>query len=305
MKHSRIPSSSSKNRKTALLDVRVRRNTRRKRHLERIFNILWKFALILTIVIGGWLGTNKLLTKFFYANPDYNIHHIITNSSEVLSSEDAITTTGLRLGMNIFTVDLEHARQKLLFLPQIRNARVERLLPDTIQIHVEPKIPVAWLVSEKNGTDPYTSEDSLLLEQQGTFYKPPHLLSSYFALPVIYGVDLHQLISGDPLGTEDLHQALELLLLASQRKDPAIRFRSLDLSEGYCIKAQGTGNEMIIFSPENFAEQLDHLQELISFCKRTGKQIESVNLFVRRNIPVRFTLASEETAHTQNNKFIP
>ncbi len=288
MRKSRVPSAAFRNRKAVLLDVRARRNTTRKRCRARIFNVIWKTGAVTALIAGTWFGAHRLLTKFFYTNPNYNICHITTQSEGILTKKEILTATGLRAGMNIFTIDLERARKGLLAISQIQNASIERILPDTIRIHVQQKKPVAWLIFGKNSKASAPFENSFLVEQQGTFYKPLYSLSRYYSLPVIYGIDPHLLAVSDPLATEDLHQALELLRLAAQRQDPSLLLQSLDLSNGYCIKAQGPSKEVITFSTENFDEQLDRLQELTRFCKRTGKQIESVNLFVHRNTPVRF-----------------
>lgn len=303
MKKLRVSSAAFRNRKAVLLDVRARKKTARKRRRMRLFNLLWKTGTAAALVIGTWYGANKLLTKFFYGNPDYNIRQIALPSEDTLSKKEFFAATGLHTGMNIFTIDLDKARNALLALPQIRNVSIERVLPDTLRIQVEDKKPIAWLISEKDGKDPYSAPDSFLLEQQGNFYRPTHFISRYSSLPVIYGIDRRLLTDGDLLTKEDLQQALELLRLVAERKDPQLRLRALDLSEGYCIKARGLRNETIVFDTENFEAQLDRLQELMRFCKRAGKQIEYVNLFVHRNTPVRFSMISGEilSPHTDNN----
>ncbi len=256
--------------------------------------------MVAACMISTWFGTQSLLTKFFYDNPTYDIRSFALPPEEVLSGQEFFAATGLRVGTNIFTIDLAGARKALLALPQIKDASIERILPDTIRIHAEAKKPVAWLVSETNSKDPYTAPDSFLLEQSGSFYKAPsYLISCYFSLPVIYGIDRQLLASGDSLTLEDLHQALELLRLAAQRNDPRLGLRSLDLSKGYCIEALGANKEVIVFATENFDDQLNRLQELMKFCERAGKQLEYVNLFVHRNTPVRFSMISEDSIPLQ------
>ncbi|PWU05511.1 MAG: hypothetical protein C5B47_08895 [Verrucomicrobia bacterium] len=291
MRKPRSPSTAFRNRRTLLLDVKARRNTARKRRRARIFNFTWKVGLGVACMIVTWFGTQKLVTKFFYNNSEYNIRHFVLPAEEVLSNQEFFATTGLQTGMNIFTIDLAQARKALLTLPQIKDVRIERVLPDTLRIRAEAKKPVAWLVSEINGKDPYTAPDSFLLEQNGSFYRAPsYLISRYFSLPVIYGINRQLLAAGDHWAWEDLHQSLELLRLIAKRNDPRLALHSLDLSKGYCIKAHGSHQEVIIFSTEDFDEQLNRLQELLNFCDRSGKQIEYVNLFVHRNTPVRFSM---------------
>lgn len=300
MKKSRVPSAAFRNRRAVLLDVRARRNTIRKRRRAHVLNFIWKIGTVTACIIGTWFGTQTLLNKFFYDNPTYDVRHFVLPSETGLSSQEFFATTGLGVGMNIFAIDLAGTRKALLALPQIKDVSVERILPDTIRIHAEAKKPAAWLVSDMNNKNPYTAPDSFLLEQNGFFYKAPsYLISHYFSLPIIYGINHQLLASRDPLTLEDLHQALELLRLVAQRNDSHLKLRSLDLSKGYCIKAVGPNKEVIVFGTENFDEQLNRLQDLLKFCERAGKQLEYVNLFVHRNTPVRFSMISGDSMPLQ------
>ena len=209
----------------------------------------------------------------------------------MFSDQEILTLAGFQLGDNIFTVDLESARKQLLSIEQIRNVILRRVLPDTLQVVVQVKEPIAWLASQAGtGKDLYA--DSFLLEASGTFYKPIHVPPKYFSLPIIQGVNQKRLAAGDLLITEDLHQALELLRLATARHNPPILLRLLDLSSGYCIHALSASNAVITFSTQNFEQQLNRLQKLMKICENSGRHIVSVNLFVHRNTPVRF-MASE------------
>jgi hypothetical protein len=255
------------------------------------------------LLIGGWAGTSRLLAKFFYANPHYSVCHVHVDSENVFSDEEILASTGLHFGDNIFSVDLENARKKLLAIGQIRNVTLRRVLPDTLQILIQVREPVAWLVSEvevRKRVIPHIPVGSFLLEAAGTFYEPARVLPSYLSLPIIQGINQKLLASGDLLAAEDLRHALELLHLVAARRNPPISLRLLDLSAGYCIQALGASDETITFSTQNFEAQLDRLQELMKVCEYSGRRIASVNLFVHRNTPVRFFGESGKYPFQQN-----
>ncbi|QQY08830.1 MAG: FtsQ-type POTRA domain-containing protein [Candidatus Xiphinematobacter sp.] len=277
-------------RRSALLRVRVCRNTSRRRWTARVFNTIWQSTFLASLLIGGWVGAGELLAKFFYTNPHYGICHVRVNSESVFSDAEILASTGLQFGDNIFSVDLENARKKLLTIGQIQSVSLRRVLPNTLRVLIQLREPVAWLVSkeeDRKGVVP-SPVGSLLLEAEGTFYEPTHILPRYLSLPIIQGINQKLLASGDLLAAEDLRHALELLRLVASRCDPPISLRLLDLSKGYCIQALGESNEVITFSTHNFEAQLDRLQELMKVCECSGRRIASVNLFVHRNTPVRF-----------------
>jgi len=292
MRHSPFsPPSHATHQGSTLLKVRVCRKTSRRRCTARVFNAIWRSLFFSSLLIGGWVGTCRLLAEFFYTNPRYNICHVRVNSENVFSDEEILALTGLHSGDNIFSVDLESMRKKLLAIGQIRNVTLRRVLPDTLQILIQVREPVAWLVSRVENQKrmiPRVPAGSFLLEAAGTFYKPTHVLPRYLSLPIIRGINQKLLASGDLLAVEDLHHALELLRLVSIRRNPLISLRLLDLSTGYCIQALGESDETITFSTHNFEVQLDRLQELMKVCECSGRRIASVNLFVHRNTPVRF-----------------
>src|SRR5438045_594858 len=173
MKHSLFSSPShAARRRSTLLKVRVCRETSRRRCTAWIFNTIWKSLFFASLLIGGWAGTGRLLAKFFYTNPHYSICHVHVDTKKVFSDEEILAFTGLHFGDNIFSVDLESARKKLLAIGQIQNVTLRRVLPDTLQILIQVREPVAWLVSEVEGRKrmiPRIPVGSFLLEAVGTF----------------------------------------------------------------------------------------------------------------------------------------
>jgi cell division protein FtsQ len=76
-----------------------------------------------------------------------------------------ITALGIDRGSPILALDLHQARARILALPWVRDATVERLLPDTVVVRITEREAVAlWqrrglysLIDERG--DPFTSED--------------------------------------------------------------------------------------------------------------------------------------------------
>jgi hypothetical protein len=111
-------------------------------------------------------------------------------------------------------------------------------------------------------------------------------------LPIIYGVNSKDILEGKPLQIDDLKKAISLLDEASSHPDSLVRIRSLNISKGYCIDALTDQNARIKFGRSDFHMQIDKLQRLLAHCRDTGRELDSVNLMVAKNTPVKFVMAS-------------
>lgn len=286
------PPSNRRRSKTSprghLLDVQIRSSTARRRRQEQIGRWIWNLCLVVIIGGGAVLGVRAMLDKFFFQNTDYTLNRITLNLDDVMTREEALEKTGLREGMNIFSVDLAQVQAALEAIPQVEEVHIERQLPDHLSISLTSRRPVAWISANDQKEDPTASENALLVDENGFLMRPHHIRPEYFHLPVIAGVKSDNIRAGEPLSNEDLKRALELIDITTRRPECLLRIRSLDISRGYSIEVVNDGNARIIFSANDFEEQLNRLRKLLVYCRENGRDLETVNLMVKRNTPVTF-----------------
>ncbi len=275
-----------------LLDVKVRTVTARRQRRKMIGGFFWKVILLVAICVAGWIGAGTVLDKFFFSNPEYNLRRVTVELDGVMTREEALTETGIREGENIFRVDLAKAEKALRAIPQVSNVVIERQLPDAVSITLTARRPVAWVAPSDENADPFDPEHSLLADENGFLMKPRLVHPEYYHLPVIYGVRSDNIRDGEPLHNEDLRRALALLDEVANKPETLLRVRSMNIAKGYCIEVTSDRNARILFAPEDFSGQLGRLQLLLEHCRETGRELESVNLMVRRNTPVTFVMAS-------------
>ena len=275
-----------------LLDVRIRTSTARRRRQEKIGRWVWNILLVSLIGTGAFFGIRAALDRFFFQNADYTLRRITFNLDEVLTREEALAQTGLREGVNIFSVDLNKVEAALEAIPQIQSVRIERELPDHLTVSVTSREPVAWVAAEGENDDPSASEKSLLVDANGFLMHPRRVLPEYFHLPAIYGVKSDNIRAGEPLQSEDLRLALSLIDTVARHPESLLRIRTLDISRGYCIEVVSDRNSRIRFGTTDFEEQLARLQQLLAHCDESGRSLETVNLMVKRNTPVTFLVAA-------------
>ncbi|MCK9589464.1 MAG: FtsQ-type POTRA domain-containing protein [Terrimicrobiaceae bacterium] len=274
-----------------LLNVKVRAVTARRQRRQKLSSFFWASVLIGVVCLAAWLGIATALDKFFFSNPDYTLKRVTLEMDSVLTREEALAETGIREGENIFRTDLAHAEKSLRAIPMVGDVCIERHLPDHISITVTARAPVAWVAPLEKDADPFDPEKSLLVDETGFLMKPRIIQPEFYHLPVIYGVQSDNIRDGEPLHNEDLHRALTLLDEVARHPECLLNIRTMNISKGYCMDVVSDKNARVTFSTEDYSEQLGRLRQLLEHCRDTGRELDSVNLMVRRNTPVTFVMA--------------
>ena len=200
--------------------------------------------------------------------------------------------TGLREGVNIFSVDFARVEAALREIPQVQDVRLARKLPDQIDVSITARRPIAWVAAPGETGDPSASEKSLLVDAGGFLMWPRHIMPEYFHLPAIYGAKSDNVRDGEPLPGEDLRLAVRLIETVARHPNSLLHIRAIDVSRGYCLEVVNDSNARILFGTGDFEEQLARLQQLLAHCNETGRSLEKVNLMVKRNTPVNFVAVS-------------
>jgi cell division septal protein FtsQ len=275
-----------------VLNVRMRAATARRKRQRLLFQFSAASAGLLLVCGTAWFAIDQVLDRFFYENPAYTVSSVELELDDILTPEDFLLETGIRQGENIFLVDLAGADRHLRTIPMVADVSIERILPDRIRVVLVSREPVAWVDSGNDSSVPYDASSMFLVDASGVLMKPRLVRPEFHSLPVIHGVDTAGVIEGRPLQGDDLKKAIALLDEASARPGSLLRLRSLNISKGYCIDAITDAGARVKFGRRGFSAQLEKLERLLAHCRDTGRELESVNLLVEKNTPVRFVMAS-------------
>jgi len=274
-----------------LFDVQIRTSTARRNRNQRVAKWIRVIFLVAFVGAASFFGVRAALDRFFFHNSEYTLHHISFELDGVLTREEALDATGLREGVNIFSVDLSRVEAALRAIPQVQDVRIDRQLPDQISVSLTARQPVAW-VAPPGVDDPSSSEKSLLIDAGGFLMRPRRVISDYLHLPAIFGATSDDIHDGSQATNEDLLQALTLLDMVSKHPEFLLNIRTLDISKGYSIQVVNDTNAHITFASGDFDQQLMRLQKLLKICEESGRALDSVNLMVKRNTPVTFVMAA-------------
>lgn len=287
------------------LNVKMRAKTAQRKR-QRLLGQLCALTLIVAVGCGlVWFGLNKALDKFFFSNPAYSLCELEVELDGVMTIEDFLAETGVQEGDNIFRIDIAAMDNKLRGIPMVENVRIERIMPSRVEIALTRRTPVAWVSKEPNASAVYDPSSMTLVDDSGFLMKPRILQQEYHQLPIIYGVKVNEIEEGGLLEGDDLKNALALLREARIQPKSLLLIRSLNISKGYCIDALTDQNTRIKFASGDFATQLLKLQRLLEHCRDTGREMESVNLMVAKNTPVKFVMAAPAPPVSEKQKTIP
>jgi cell division protein FtsQ len=118
------------------------KQARRSRMLSLLVYLPVK--LLLFGLLGAGIGLAAYqVASYLKTSPALAIRTIEVRGAERTRVGELLEASGLREGMNIFSVSTSDARKRLLNLPWVKKAKVNRIVPDRIVMEVAEHQPVA------------------------------------------------------------------------------------------------------------------------------------------------------------------
>ncbi len=196
---------ASRNSKNSPVAVNPAARQEKKKLRRGIFALL----LLLFIVVSGGFLLYWLDHQFFDRNERFTLKEVEILSSGYWgkSSEnraDLIRRLALHPGMdNLFALQPEKIRAAIRAIPNVADASVERVLPDTLSIRIEERVPRAFLGR---------SNSELVVDANGMVMNARQCFGVQPRLPVIVGLKNTDIREGAPL--PELRGALDLIMQA-------------------------------------------------------------------------------------------
>ena len=129
--------------------------TNRIRHPGRGRLVILSLAVLALVTAGLALGYDKLrgiwLEQCVIRDMD---RQVSVESGEMVKADVIAENLGLRTGGNLATIDFKEKREALLRkVPNLRDIRIRRFLPDRVSVTIEERKPVARVGVLKRKTD--------------------------------------------------------------------------------------------------------------------------------------------------------
>ncbi len=288
-------SSNRMRKQQHLLEVSVRAGKARSIRNRAIASITCKTIFFVGLALGAWIGGQEALRRFVWENPELALSDIRVSTDGALQRDQILQAGGVWAGVNIFKVDTDRAREGIDKLPQVERVEIQIVRPNRVDITVTERRPIAW-VTERADEIPTASEKSWLIDARGVVMKTKRMLEEYFHLPHISGVPVADFVAGQRVNTVEMQAALEIVRLDAD--NTRWQARNLDLSKGYCVIVTDQNHAKITFGLDEIDQQIDRLLRYLDRADAEKKEIQTVNLLVRKNTPVTFHVPEEDALPT-------
>ena len=218
-----------------LLRVNARMIEQKRMRVYRTSGVF--LVIVLVAAVGGalWFALTKAEEVFFSQNPRYTIKSLDIQSDGRLVTPALVREwTRLRVGMNLFEIDVSQTRCLLAKVPMIKSVAVTRHLPDTLEIRLSERSPIARV---KRRDSAYLGVD-----RDGCFFSLP---AGGQTLPTIIGYHGTPVEPGGSIKGQAL-RALEVLDVCSRTSaGKALSIAFVDVEKEDCLRIYLAGGECV------------------------------------------------------------
>jgi hypothetical protein len=266
--------------------VRLRSDRLRMASKAMAFSMLALLGLFLL-----WRSWSWMMDQLIYNNPSFSIQTIDIQTDGVISPEQIRRWADLKVGQNLFALDLNRVKRDLELVPMIASVSVERVLPQTLRLRITEREAVAQVLQPMG---PGVREPVVFtLDASGYVMLPvtpgqravPWAATNQF-LPVITGVNYVELRPGRQVESPQVKAALRLITLFERSPMAGlVDLRWIDLTSPEVMVVHTGQGARIAFGMENLERQLWRWRAVHDYVQRQGRALASLDLSVANNVP--------------------
>ena len=237
-----------------------RRRIRRRRKRPNYF--LRTLLFLLLVVTAGY---------FFLQSATFNLQKIVVSGNKEVPSNEIISLSGLRTGINIFSIEAEPSIKAIVTNPLVADVEISKEFPSTIEIHIQERTAVA-LIPSQNGM--------MFIDKDGYSLKEKRELSS-LDLPIITG---NVLPADFPLGKKITSADLAMGIEVINQLDEELKKRiaETNVKNNYITLFLDDNSQVRIGLPERLKEKLALFDAIVEEekKKKDSKQIDYIDVSV-------------------------
>lgn len=224
------------------------------------------FALVAGVSLAVAWGARRYLVT----SPRFALDRVVVEGQKTRTKDGLMARAGMKMGENVFSIDLDSAKNKMLGDPYVRSAALTRRLPDTILVVIEERVPAAIVAL---GTD------TLLVTREGEAFK--HLdLGDPSDLPVITGLSPESAESDREGFADSVRRALDVVVdyrqstLASKMPLQEVHFEP---GTGITLSVGSPVTSLVLGGPP-FRKKLEQASRVVAELERRGQKLDAVLL---------------------------
>ncbi len=310
--------SRRRNKKTTqknVLSVKVQSQQTRRERLRWLRSVVALAVALVALVLVSWLGGGFALDRLVYENESFAVTEMDYRTDGIISENQLQNWGGVRVGDNLLSLDLLRIKRNIELTPRVKMASVERILPDTLQVRVTERVPMAQIWVWQRGGDGPGGYDCVRLQVDESGHLMPPIAGrsvvnpeqqAEWSLPVIAGIELKTLRSLAPGRAAELPklQSAMNLIRAYRRSSLAgeIDLRVVDLSQPRILRVTTGDGGQIDLATSRLSQQFSRWARIRAHGEKFGFVIETMDLSVTNNVPVRWMLSPTIAEEGRNGR---
>ena len=249
---------------------------------------LWKSACWLSVLTAVAVGGVMLFQRAFYDNPEFMMKHMDIETDGTLTRDEIRRIADVPAVSNLLKLDLKAIDDRLEARSQIAEAQVRRLLPDTLEVRIQERVPMAWLGYQDGGLA--KRKEGILIDAAGCAIRCQTLHPQFFDFPVILvpkeSIE-EAVLFGKVVELSEVQSALRLLeVWPNAVADPTVEIAQIDASRPYRLDVYCYPDLKLLLRYENFMGQLMKLTDVLRHGESNNRYFAQIDLTVRDNVPV-------------------
>ena len=298
-----------------VLSVKVQSQQTRRERLRWLRSVVTLAVALVALVLVSWLGGGFALDRLVYENESFAVTEMDYRTDGIISEIQLQDWGGVRKGDNLLSLDLLRIKRNIELTPRVKMASVERILPDTLQVRVTERVPMAQIWVWQRGGDAPGGYDCVRLQVDESGHVMPPIAGrsvvipeqqAEWSLPVIAGIELKTLRSLAPGRAADLPklQSALNLIRAYRRSSLAgeIDLRVVDLSQPRILRVTTGDGGQIDLATSRLSQQFSRWARIRAHGEKYGFAIETMDLSVTNNVPVRWMLSPTIAEEARNGR---
>ena len=159
---------NSKSGRKKLLSVKVQSQRTRRERLRWLRSLSAWVAALAVIIAVAWQGGAFALDRLVYENESFSVRQLDYRTDGIISVGQLEQWGGVRSGDNLLKLDLLRIKRDIELAPRVKAASVERFLPDTLQVRVAERVPMAQVWAWQRDGGGVTDYDCVRLQLDET-----------------------------------------------------------------------------------------------------------------------------------------
>lgn len=254
----------------------------------RMMRGFMKLVILVGLVGAGlWYGGMKIV-RHYNSSPEYILQHLNVHTDGFFTQQRVAEVGGIDINGSIFKIDIDEVEAKLLACPEVVSADVQRRLPDTVEVTIKERVPVAWLACPSLGMAGRNPISGILMDAHGVVFRCEGALwDAARDLPVIELISAEEesFVLGEKMSDKDTARALSLLELIQKRVGDAWYVQRIVVSKFYAMDVYTSEGVRARFGMYEHERQLSDYQAARAHALQQKKELEWIDLLPRHNIP--------------------